>query len=156
LLEYSKIFGLSACSIRIFSAYGEGQKKLFIWDCFQKLLQAESGQPVSFFGTGFESRDYIHINDVARQIDLVIKNAPFSGEVYNVANGEEVFIKDIVNTMQNTLGINSQIIFTGQSRPGDPINWKADITPMLNWGYQKSVPMDKGIKQYVEWARENA
>lgn len=154
--EYCKIFDLNTSSVRIFSAYGNGQKKLFLWDCFLKLKNAEAGSPIKFYGTGLESRDYIHITDIVNQIELVIKNASFEGEVYNIANGEEVFIKDVVATMQAELNNASEVIFDGQTRPGDPLNWRADITPMLNWGYSKSISMEDGIKEYVKWASENA
>lgn len=156
LHDYSKICALKSCSARIFSAYGENQRKLFLWDCFNKLLNADTSQVISFYGTGNESRDFIHISDIVRQIKLIMDNASFEGEVYNVANGEEVFIKDVVESMKSTLGRSALVIFTGQERPGDPLNWKADITPLQRWGYVKSVSMDDGIKSYVKWAIENA
>lgn len=155
ITEYHKIFKLKTCTVRIFSAYGNGQKKLFLWDCFQKLSKAETNQKVSFFGTGLESRDFIHIDDIIRQLELVMNNAAFEGEVYNVANGEEVFIKDVVAIMQKALHTNASVTFTGENRPGDPLNWRADIAPMLNWGYKKSVSIEDGIKQYVKWALGN-
>ena len=155
LLGYSRVFGIQTCSVRIFSAYGNGQKKLFLWDCFQKLVKPAEGQVVSFYGTGYESRDFIHISDIASQIELVMGNALFKGETYNVANGEEVYIRDIVLAIQKELNNSATFFFTGQTRPGDPINWKADISPMLEWGYQKSVSIQEGLKNYVKWAIEN-
>lgn len=155
LLGYSRIFGIQTCSVRIFSAYGNGQKKLFLWDCFQKLVNTANGQEVSFYGTGYESRDFIHISDIARQIELVMENAFFKGESYNIANGEEVYIKDIVTAMQRELNNSATVFFTGQVRLGDPLNWKADITPMLKWGYKKTVSIQDGIKDYVKWAKGN-
>lgn len=154
--DYSRIFGLQTCSVRVFSVYGNGQKKLFLWDCFNKLNKVNQSSLISFFGTGNESRDYIHISDIVKQIELVINNAQFHGEVYNMANGEEVFIKDLVSSMKIALHSNAEIHFTGESRIGDPLNWKADIAQMLEWGYIQSVSISEGINQYVKWAKENA
>ena len=82
-------------------------------------------------------------------------NALLEGESYNVANGEEIYIKDIVVAMQKALNNSASVFFTGQTRPGDPLNWKADITPMLKWGYKKTVSIQDGIKDYVKWAKGN-
>lgn len=155
LSEYSRIFGLLTCSVRVFSAYGNGQKKLFPWDCYQKINNPSNSKFVFFFGTGNESRDYIHIRDIINQIDLVINNGQFNGEVYNVANGQEIYIKDIANLIKIYSRSSTIIKFTGNSRIGDPLNWKADITQMLKWGYRVSVSIEDGIKEYVKWAKEN-
>lgn len=154
--KYAELFNISVCSVRIFSAYGNGQKKLFLWDCFQKISNTPKGGIVNFYGTGHESRDYIHISDIVQQIELVIDNAPFKGEVYNVANGEEVLIKDIIQLMQQALNKELRAKFSGTTRPGDPVNWRADISPMIEWGYKKSVPIQTGVKDYIQWAQENA
>lgn len=152
--HYGLIFGLKTCSLRIFSAYGNGQRKLFLWDCFNKLNFSKTH--VTFYGTGYESRDFIHIDDIATQIRLILENSKFDGEVYNVANGKEVRIKQIVQLMLEVLNMNINVEFTGEFRPGDPHNWCADITPMLNWGYKQSVSIENGVTSYVQWALENA
>ncbi len=155
LNEYYKLFKISSCSVRVFSAYGNGQKKLFLWDCVQKILDATNESPAKFFGTGWESRDYIHISDVIQQVELVIKNASFEGEIYNIANGEEVHINHLVNLVQSSLNTHKNVVFTGNERTGDPLNWKADIQQMLEWGYQKKVPIEEGVGEYTRWAVKN-
>jgi dTDP-glucose 4,6-dehydratase/UDP-glucose 4-epimerase len=152
--HFGSIFGLKTCSLRIFSAYGNGQRKLFLWDCFNKLNFSKTH--VTFYGTGNESRDFIHIDDIAAQIRLILKNSKFDGEVYNVANGREVRIQEIVDTMLDVLNKNLHVEFSGEVRSGDPLHWCADITPIINWGYKQTVSIENGVKNYVQWALENA
>jgi UDP-glucose 4-epimerase len=156
IANYHRIFGLKACSLRVFSAYGEGQKKLFLWDLLNKVSKYNNGVPINLFGSGNESRDYIHTKDIAQQVKLVLENASFKGESYNIANGEEIYIKDLTRLVLSTLDTDILVEFSGVSKLGDPNNWRADITPILEWGYNRSVSIEDGVKMYIKWYRENA
>jgi UDP-glucose 4-epimerase len=150
LKEYSHCFGLKTLSLRLFSVYGNGQTKLLLWDLHQKILN--SNGEITLFGTGTESRDFIHIKDIYRQVILAIENSKFDGEEINVANGKEVFIKDIVEIYQKQYPISFTYQFNGENRLGDPLNWCADISIMKSWGYQSEIGIELGIENYINWA----
>jgi len=154
LREYSAIYDIKTCSVRVFSAYGNGQRKLLLWDLCNKFFSGNSRTPIELYGTGNESRDFIHVTDIVQQIELVIKFAPFAGEVYNVANGKEVFIHEIVQFVYDEINPQVQYFFNGAIRPGDPLNWCADISQMTTWGYRQEVQMQEGIRNYIKWVRE--
>lgn len=149
LKEYSHCFGLNTLSLRIFSAYGNGQKKLLLWDLHEKIQKSED--KIVLYGTGNESRDFIHIKDIAQQILLAIVHSDFNGVALNVANGEEVKISEIVSLYQKQYPKQFDYEFNGQERTGDPLNWCADISTMQNWGYKQSVHLTDGIKSMIEW-----
>lgn len=151
--EFAEEFGVPTCSLRIFSAFGNGLRKQIFWDMNRKMTDTAEAM---FFGTGDESRDFIHIQDIAQVIDLVIKNAAFKGEAINVANGEAITIRDAVNLFARLKGYKGQIVFNGTVREGDPRFWKADIRILKEWGYQQTVTLEKGLKDYIKWAEENA
>ena len=149
LKEYSHCFGLKTLSLRIFSAYGNGQRKLLVWDLHQKILN--SNGEISLFGTGNESRDFIHIDDIFQQLMLAISNANFKGEAINIANGVEVKIKQIAEIYKKHHPIAFEYDFSGENRPGDPMNWYADITQMKEWGYEQKVGIEDGVENYITW-----
>ena len=149
--EFNRFFGIATCSLRIFSAYGEGLKKQLFWDLFQK---TKSGNNIDLYGTGNESRDFIHINDLVRAIYLVAQHAPFKGQPINIANGEEIFIKDCVHTFYNFFDSPVHFNFVGQGRAGDPNNWVADISTLQQLGYKQQFPLAEGLKNYYKWVRE--
>lgn len=151
--EFAEEFGVSTCSMRIFSAFGNGLRKQIFWDMNRKMANAAEA---TFFGTGEETRDFIHIHDIAQAIDLVIKNATFKGETINVANGEAITIRDAVNIFARLKGYKGQIVFNGTVREGDPRFWKADIRILKEWGYQQTMTLEEGLKDYIRWAEENA
>jgi len=147
--EYHDFFGLQTLSLRIFSAYGPGLKKQLFWDLFQK---AKASEKVSIYGTGNESRDFIYIDDLIQVMELAIQKAPFKGTVVNVANGEEVFLRDIAAVYLGLL--NKSFVFTGEIKKGDPLNWVADITTIREWGYKNKITLPDGLKGYIEWVKE--
>ncbi len=135
---------------RIFSAYGAGLKKQIFWDMFMKSLNGS----LPLFGTGNESRDYIHINDVVKAIFLIATSSS-DYLFFNVANGEELSIKTVAETFVKCIGLNNNIIsFNNINREGDPLNWRADISKLNSLGYSKSVNIESGLLDYVNWCKE--
>lgn len=149
--EFYKFFKLKTCSLRIFSVYGNGLQKQLFWDLNQKAL---SGTPIELFGTGNESRDFIHVHDLARAIELVALNSEFKADVINIGNGQEVVIKDVVAAFFSLFKDEVKYTFSGTTRKGDPLNWKADIKKLSSYGYAPSVDMKEGLRQYYEWLQE--
>lgn len=148
---FNKFYKIPTCSLRIFSAYGEGLKKQLFWDLARKSKQAAE---VSLYGTGLESRDYIHVSDIVSIIDLVIEKGQFDGEVINVANGKEVFIKDAVEIFFNFYDKKKMYSFSGDGRSGDPINWVADVSIINNLGYNQAMSIQSGLQKYIAWLAE--
>lgn len=148
--EFYLFFGIATCSLRIFSAYGEGLKKQLFWDLFQK---TKSGDRISLFGTGKESRDFIYIHDLVLAINVIVQNGDFKGQAINVANGEEIFIEDCVKTFYNLFNKPIQYLFNGKGRSGDPNNWVADISTLQSLGYKQQFDLTEGLKKYHEWIK---
>lgn len=149
--EYSKYWNLKTCSLRIFSAYGPRLKKQLFWDLYHKIKEQE--EP-TLWGTGRESRDFIYISDIIRVINLAICHSKFDGEVVNVANGKQITIAEVADTVLKVSGTNKQIKFNGEERKGDPINWVADVSIIKSWGYEPSVELEEGVNKYVQWIKE--
>lgn len=133
---------------RIFSAYGRGLKKQIFWDMYHK---AEINKKLELFGTGKESRDYIHINDVAQALFLIATSSS-KDILFNVANGEEITIQKVAEIFAKSYGIDD-IYFIGTTREGDPLNWRADITRLKSIGYKQTELIEHGISDYIYWVR---
>jgi UDP-glucose 4-epimerase len=150
--EFNDYFNLKTCSLRIFSAYGEGLKKQLIWDLWNKIQNATD--TLTLWGTGKESRDFIHVDDIVQIIDLIIHNGSFNAAIYNVANGQEVTISEVVNSFCKLNNWSGKVIFNMQSRVGDPLNWCADIKKIKNLGYIQKIDLTMGLKKIIEWQKE--
>lgn len=147
--EFSTVFGIPTCSLRIFSAYGPGLQRQVLWDI---LCRANRESDLTLFGTGDESRDFIHAKDIAKAVETVTTSAPMNGETYNVGSGSETPIATLAQTLLTSLGIDRTLKFDGKSQSGVPSRWVADISRLRNLGFRPSIEFTDGIREYVTWA----
>ena len=124
--EYVRFFGLRGAILRIFSAYGEGLKRQVVYELSQKILQAKTQLEV--YGTGEESRDFIHAADVARAV-YCVATAEAKG-VFNVASGTQTRIADLAKILVAQLRPGLPIVFSGSGKVGNPLKWQADTSKL--------------------------
>lgn len=147
---FVKNYGMDIKVARIFSAYGAGLKKQLFWSIYNKVKT--SGR-LDMFGTGNESRDYIHVKDVVESLYL-LETAEPDEIIFNVANGKETTIRQTAECFAEYVGIEKeQISFNNIIREGDPLNWRADISRIQKIGYRKSVDIKEGLAGYCQWAK---
>jgi len=149
-LQYAQVYGVKFVAARVFSAYGEGLRKQVLWDICQKIL---SGGIVELAGTGDETRDFIHARDVAKGLFTLITHARFDGGIYNLADGEQVKIRDLAALLSQAMDRSTEIKFSGVSRQGDPLNWQADIRAIRELGFKPGIKFEDGARGYAAWAR---
>ncbi|MGV9003527.1 NAD-dependent epimerase/dehydratase family protein [Flavobacterium sp.] len=151
LSEYHSFYNLKTCSVRIFSAYGNGLKKQLLWDLYNKFI---SNKSIELYGTGNESRDFIHISDLIKALALIIEKGTFENEQINIANGQELTIRHIAETFKSILNVEQNIVFNNKVKEGDPLNWRADISKLKAMGYENRMSIEKGIEEYIYWAKK--
>ncbi|MBC7888324.1 MAG: GDP-mannose 4,6-dehydratase [Ferruginibacter sp.] len=149
--EYYRYFNVATCSLRIFSAYGPGLKKQILWDIFKK---SGAAGPVQLFGTGRETRDFIYVADIIAAIDLIIQKGAFDASVYNLASGIETSMRELAELFLKEIGYRGELVFSGNERAGDPINWRADTTKLTALGFEPAILLETGIKNYIKWLGE--
>jgi len=149
---YSKLYGIQAASIRLFSIYGPGQRKLVIYDLLKKTSQ--NGSFLNLYGDGSQTRDFIFIQDVINGLLTIAKNGKLNGEVYNLATGVEYSIQDIVEKLSNLLNINPKIIFSGSVRLGEPERWAVNINNLKRLGFKPKTSLEEGLIQTITWFKE--
>jgi UDP-glucose 4-epimerase len=149
--EYHEVYGLPVAILRPFSVYGNGLRKQLLWDVCTKLQDQER---VTLFGTGKESRDFIHIEDLCSLIDHVIAKSDFNADVYNAGNGVQVQVGTIAGLLQQYFISGKSIAFSGEGRKGDPLFWEADISKVAKLGYRPKISLEAGVKEYVSYFKE--
>jgi len=98
LLGYSRSFGLGVACLRYFNVFGPRQQANSpysgVVSRFAKLCQ--SGQPMSIFGDGKQTRDFIHVRDLARANYLAAVSESMPSGRYNVCSSRETSLLDLV------------------------------------------------------------
>jgi len=93
--------GYDIVRLRPFNHSGPGQSDLFVLSSFaRQLARAEAGaaEPVLRVGSLEARRDFLHVDDVVRAYELAARKGG-SGEVYNIASGRAVLIRDALDTL---------------------------------------------------------
>ena len=147
---YASQYGVNIAVLRLFSVYGEGLKKQLLWDACCKL----SREKYDFFGTGEETRDWIHVTDVARAFLFAGEKASAACPIFNVASGRAVTIAAVLDCLFQAYGASARPFFGGEVNVGNPDHYEADIETITSWGWRPTVSLKKGIADYVRWYRQ--
>jgi UDP-glucose 4-epimerase len=127
--EYAACFGLDVLALRLFSVFGPAQRRLLVWELFDQL--AGPAEVAFLQGTGRETRDYLHADDVAAAVLGLAALPRAEGgrfEAVNVASGEEVAAIEVARLLCDRVAPGKGIECRGAPRPGDPQRWRADVT----------------------------
>ena len=146
--EFTQVYSLPTACVRIFSAYGPGLRRQVLWDICEKAMKQKS---IMLQGTGQESRDFVHVSDIAQALLAVALSAPMNGEIYNIGSGRETRINELANIVVEELGSQCLVEFDGVVPQGTPLNWRADMSKLSSLGFKTSLPLERGVREFVQW-----
>ena len=144
---YCKQYNISVAIIRLFSVYGEGLEKQLLWDACKKI---EAGNNL-FWGTGEETRDWIHVSDVAELLYIASKKANSECIIVNGGSGKNISISKILECLFYFFDSLNKPKFGGEKDIGNPAHYLADIAIITKWGWSPKIDFETGIDQYVQW-----
>ncbi len=110
--------------------------------------------PLPLYGDGLQERDWLHVLDHCRAIDLLIV-AGMSGEVYNVGGGNHVTNVDLTRRILELVGKPESLIRPVTDRPGHDRRYSLDTTKLQGLGWRPEVVFDAGLRETVAWYRQN-
>jgi dTDP-glucose 4,6-dehydratase len=154
--SYWATYQIPAVIIRPFNNYGPRQHLEKVIPRF--VTSALLGEPLTLHGDGLASRDFVHVDDTCRGIDMVL-HAPADkvvGQVFNIASGEHRSILSIAQEVVELMNYSSdQITFIGD-RPGQVFRHTGDyhkIKSVLGW--EPSMHWEKGLVDTIDWYKSN-
>jgi len=110
--------------------------------------------PLPLYGDGLNVRDWLHVEDHCRAIDLAVDRGT-DGEVYNIGGGNEVKNVDLTHTILELAGRPITLIRPVADRPGHDRRYALDTSKLRRLGWAPEVPFEAGLKATVDWYREN-
>ena len=152
IVSYAKHFGVSGVIVRLFSIYGNSLRKQLLWDACSKLKNKE----YNFFGSGNEKRDWLHIDDSSMLLFIAGENASRECPIVNGGAGQGVSVQEILESVFEVYQCSESPIFVGSLRPGDPIDYIADISLAQEWGWHPVKKWQDGVRDYVKWYKGGA
>jgi len=147
--SYGKNFGLNVSSVRMFSVYGSELRKQLLWDACCRL--ANDSTHLVLGGSGDEVRDWLHVSDAVDFLSMVASRASNDGFVVNGGTGVAVTVRQVAEQLCGAWGIDTQLEFSGKSRPGDPQYLVANIAQAASLGFTPKMNWQAGVADYVAW-----
>ena len=152
VLAYVRTFGVDACITRGANTYGARQYPEKMLPLF--ITNALDGEPLPVYGDGRQVREWLHADDHAAAIDLVLRQG-VAGEVYNVG-GEERENIDVTKRILELTDADESLIRHVEDRPGHDRRYALDDTKLHGLGWRREHSFDEGgLVQTVDWYREN-
>lgn len=145
--EYASCFDLSVVVARLFSVYGPRQRRLLLWELYTQAVSSAS--EIVLQGTGTETRDYSHVDDIAAIFLALAEAAPTGCPVINVASGIELPIGDLAKLVLASVGVEKRVRSLGQAQPGNPMRWVADVRRLDTFGVPAQRSLSVGIDDCV-------
>jgi dTDP-glucose 4,6-dehydratase len=109
---------------------------------------------VPLYGDGGNVRDWLHVLDHARAIDLLMHTAT-NGEVYNIGGGNEVKNVDLTHAILKHAGKGPELIKPVQDRKGHDRRYSLSTAKLRAMGWAPQVKFDEGLRDTVAWYRQN-
>ena len=150
---YFETFGFPVIITRCSNNYGPYQfpEKLIPL----MITSAMADIPLPVYGDGLNIRDWLHVGDHCRAIDMVLRKGK-TGQVYNIGGSNERRNIDIVKFILKELGKPESLIEFVKDRPGHDRRYAIDAGKIKReLGWSPAVDFDDGIRMTIKWYREN-
>jgi dTDP-glucose 4,6-dehydratase len=153
-LSYFRTFGLDVMVTRCSNNYGPFQFPEKIIPLF--VTNIIEGKKVPMYGSGLNIRDWLHVDDHCRGIELVIEKGQ-PGEIYNIGGGKELTNMDLTLRILQLMGGNADSIVKVDDRKGHDQRYSVDISKAIaQLGYKPTIDFDEGLSKTIDWYKNNA
>jgi len=150
--SYFVTYGVPVIVTRASNNYGPRQYPEKVIPLFA--TNALEDKPLPLYGDGLQVRDWLHVEDHCRALDLVLHRGVL-GETYNVGGGCELENLELTRRVLRILGKPEGLVTRVADRPGHDRRYSLDTTKLRALGWSPSVPFDEGLRATVDWYREN-
>jgi len=150
--SYVRTYGLNVMVTRSSNNYGPFQYPEKLIPVL--VIKALRDQPLPIYGKGTNVRDWLHVEDNCRAIDLVLsKGKP--GEVVNIGSGNEVPNIDVAKMILSHMNKPENLIKYVADRPGHDFRYSLRWDAIRRMGWSPKVKFEDGLKSTVDWYVSN-
>ena len=105
--------------------------------------------PVTLWGSGSPSREFLHVNDVAKAVLFVLRQN-MKHNLYNIGSGRDITIKNLALLVQDIVGHQGEVKWD-RSKPDGTPRKLMDVSRMAEAGWVYDIELENGIRSTYEW-----
>jgi len=154
--SYWSTYRIPAIIVRPFNNFGPYQHLEKVVPRF--ITSHILNEPLTVHGDGSAARDFLHVGDHCRALELII-NADIgkvAGEVINLGTGRDVSINQIAAAVIAVMGKNSEAHINIGNRPGQVFRHTCDWSKAKELlGWEPEIAFEEGLRTTVEWYKAN-
>jgi dTDP-L-rhamnose 4-epimerase len=146
--------GIPHAILRFQNVYGEGQSLKNPYTGILSIFSTRirRGMDLPIFEDGLESRDFVHVEDVVRAIQLCLESESVVDQVFNVGSGIPTSVLDVAKMLIHAFHGSVVTEITGQYRLGDIRHCYADISALGSvTGFEPTVNLEDGLAAFAKW-----
>jgi UDP-glucose 4-epimerase len=148
---FRESYGLPTLSLRLFNVYGGTANAMHAEGVVNKFVaRLFAGKPLIIHGDGRQTRDFVHVDDVASAIIRIIDRFP-TQETYNFGTGNSISMNELAKHISLIFGRDSPNLTYDQARPSEIRHSRADMSRWINaTQYAPRITLDEGLKGLVD------
>ena len=150
--SYFITYGLPIIITRASNNYGPRQYPEKVIPLF--VTNAMEDQALPLYGNGLQIRDWLHVNDHCRAIDILLELGT-DGETYNIGGSHELKNITLAGKILEFLNKPEDLIKNVADRPGHDLRYSLDTRKLQELGWKPEVDFESGLKKTIQWYQEN-
>ncbi len=146
--------GFRSTVFRFQNVYGEGQSLQNPYTGIITIFfnRARQGLDIPLYEDGLESRDFVHVSDIAAALHASLSTELPPGAVINLGSGEATSVRTLASSLLQAAAIDVPVRVTGQFRVGDIRHCHADLGLARRlMGFEPQVTLDEGLRRFCAW-----
>lgn len=155
-LSIGRAYDLPTLAFRFFNAYGPRQSLSNPYTGVAAIFAGRllNGNPPLVFEDGGQSRDFIHVSDIARGLLLGIERTDVPFGAFNLGTGKGTSVLEVAKALAEALKSSVRAKVLGKFRQGDIRHCYADITRAKDaLGFSPKVSFEAGIRELLGWLK---
>ena len=151
--SYFVTHGLDVRTTRCCNNYGKHQHPEKVIPVFINSLK--SGKKLPIYGDGRNVREWIHVSDHARGIELVLEDGK-PGEIYNIGTGFNFSNNDLASEIIRAMGLHENMKTYVADRQGHDFRYSVDSQKIESLGFRSRINCSEGLQSTIDWYRANS
>jgi dTDP-L-rhamnose 4-epimerase len=153
-LVAGRAYSIPATALRFFNVYGPRQSLSNPYTGVAAIFSSRlmGGNAPVIFEDGGQSRDFIHVSDIAAAIVASLRPGAADGQAVNVGTGRSVSVREVADVLSRQLGVDAEPEIRNQFRAGDIRHCFASIDRAKELlGFEPAMSFEDGMRDLISW-----